>query len=87
MNGAGALGRWRTFGRLAVSAGVGLLLFGDLSHIVIRAFRPKVQRKIEVGQADITRGEALYVGRCRADATLFDPSNGAFPPVTLAAVN
>lgn len=69
------------------SAGVGLLLFGDLSHIVIRASRPQVQRAIEVGQADITRGEALYIGRCRADSTLYDPSNGNYPPIILASIN
>jgi len=69
------------------SAGVGLLMFGDMSHIVVRASRPQIQRAIEVGQADITKGEALYVGRCRADATYFDPSAGNFPPIVLASIN
>lgn len=69
------------------SAGIGLFLFGDLSHVVIRASRPQVQRSIEQAQADVTKGEALYIGRCRADATLFDPSAGNYPPIILGSLN
>jgi HK97 family phage major capsid protein len=66
------------------SIGVGPVLFGDLSHIVIRASRPGIQRSIQLSQADITSGEALYIGRARADATLFDPSSGSTPPIVMA---
>jgi HK97 family phage major capsid protein len=66
------------------SLGVGIVLFGDLSHIVIRASRPGVQRSIQLSQADITKGQALFIGRARADATLFDPSSGSTPPIVMA---
>ena len=65
----------------------GAILFGDLSHIVIRTSRPTIQRTMQQGITDISKGECLYVARCRADATLFDPSNGAYPPIVLATVN
>jgi HK97 family phage major capsid protein len=65
----------------------GALIFGDLSHIVIRASRPTIQRTTEQGINDITRGESLYIARCRADAAYFDPSSGATPPLVLAKIN
>jgi len=66
---------------------VGAILFGDLSHIVVRASRPTLQRTVQQTVTDITRGECLYIARCRADATLFDPSSGGTPPVVLATIN
>jgi HK97 family phage major capsid protein len=74
----------------AVFSSIGLtgaIIFGDLSHLVVRASRPTLTRSLEQTQADVTKGEALYIARCRADASYFDPSNGAFPPMVLAAVN
>jgi HK97 family phage major capsid protein len=65
----------------------GALIFGDLSHIVIRTSRPTIQRTAQQGITDITRGECLYIARCRADATVFDPSNGSTPPLVLATIN
>jgi HK97 family phage major capsid protein len=65
----------------------GALIFGDLSHIVIRASRPTIQRTTQQAITDITRGECLFIARCRADATVFDPSNGSTPPLVLATVN
>jgi HK97 family phage major capsid protein len=65
----------------------GALIFGDLSHIVIRASRPTLQRTVQQTITDVTKGEALYVGRMRADAAVFDPSNGGTPPLVLATVN
>jgi HK97 family phage major capsid protein len=65
----------------------GAMVFGDLSALVIRASRVSVQRHLELAQVDITRGEALWVGRCRADATFFDPSSGSNPPLKLMVVN
>jgi HK97 family phage major capsid protein len=66
---------------------VGSVLFGDLSHILVRASKPTLQRTTQQGINDITKGECLYVGRMRCDATLFDPSNGNTPPVVMAAWN
>jgi HK97 family phage major capsid protein len=65
----------------------GAIIFGDLSSIVVRASRPTFQRSIEQSQVDITKGEALYIVRCRADAAFFDPSSGITPPLTLSLVN
>jgi HK97 family phage major capsid protein len=65
----------------------GALIFGDLSHIVIRASRPTIQRTTQQAITDIARGECLFIARCRADATVFDPSNGATPPLVLATIN
>jgi len=66
---------------------IGAILFGDFSHLVIRASRPTIQRTTEQGISDITKGECLFVGRCRADATVFDPSGGSYPPLVLATIN
>jgi HK97 family phage major capsid protein len=77
-----------SMGRVYSSIGlVGAIVFGDLSSIVIRASRPTIQRSIQQAQADITKGEALWIGRCRADASYFDPSSGTTPPLTLAAIS
>lgn len=65
----------------------GALIFGDLSSIVIRASRPELRYSIESELADITRGQALWTTRCRADAAYFDPSSGVTPPLVLAAIN
>lgn len=62
------------------------IIFGDLSHIVIRMSRPTLQRAIQLGQVDITKGECAYIARARADATLFDPTNGATPPLVLCNI-
>jgi HK97 family phage major capsid protein len=66
---------------------VGSLLFGDLSHVVVRCSRPVIQYSIESGQADITAGMAAWIARARADAVYFDPSAGANPPIILAAIS
>jgi HK97 family phage major capsid protein len=65
----------------------GSLIFGDLASIVIRASRPTITRNLESGQSDITKGEALWIGRCRADAAYFDPSGGSAPPLMMAAIS
>ncbi|MFZ0820037.1 MAG: phage major capsid protein [Candidatus Acidiferrales bacterium] len=65
----------------------GALIFGDLAHIVIKCSRPAVQRSTQLSQADISRGEALFIGRARADASYFDPSSGVTPPLVLAAIS
>jgi HK97 family phage major capsid protein len=37
----------------------GVILFGDLSHFRIRCSRPTIQRCLEQGITDITKGETL----------------------------
>jgi len=65
----------------------GAILFGDLSSIVVRTSRPEIQRSTQAGQADISQGRALWIARCRADASYFDPSSGSNPPLVLCAIN
>jgi hypothetical protein len=65
----------------------GALVFGDLSHIIVRASWPTFQPSFEQAEADITKGEAIYIFRFRADALVFDPSGGVTPPLILAAVS
>jgi HK97 family phage major capsid protein len=64
------------------------IVFGDLSHYVIRTSKPTLQRSINTLAADVTRGEALYIARIRADAAVFDPSSGStgYPPIITATV-
>jgi HK97 family phage major capsid protein len=69
------------------SAGVGLLLFGDFSHLVVRASRSTVAPYMQQAQADISKGSNLWIGRCRADSAYFDASGGNFPPIVLASIN
>jgi HK97 family phage major capsid protein len=62
------------------------IVFGDLDHYRIRISRPMLTRETQQSLSDITRGQALWVGRVRADAQLFDPSNGSAPPLVTATV-
>jgi len=64
----------------------GGLIFGDLSYVVVKSSRPAIRRSIEAGQADVTKGEALWTCRMAADAIYFDPSNGQNPPLVLASI-
>jgi HK97 family phage major capsid protein len=65
----------------------GALIFGDLSHIKVRASRPTIQRVTQQAIVDISRGECLYVARQRADALYFDPTGGNYPPCVLYTIN
>lgn len=65
----------------------GVIVFGDLGSIVVKCSRPMVQRHVELGQADVTRGECLFTGRARCDSAYFDPSSGVTPPLVLAAIS
>ncbi len=62
------------------SIGGGAVLFGDMSHIKVHL------RKTEF-PGGIEKGEALYTGRMRLDATLFDPSSGNAPPIVMALIS
>lgn len=65
----------------------GALIFGDLSHILVRASRPTMTLSFEQAEADITTGQGMYIFRMRADASYFDPSSGATPPLVQAAIS
>jgi HK97 family phage major capsid protein len=62
------------------------IIFGDLSHFFIRCSKPTLQRVTQASIADITTGRSQLVGRIRADAAVFDPSNGSAPPIITATV-
>jgi HK97 family phage major capsid protein len=59
------------------------IVFGDLSHMVVRVSQLRIARAIQaLGYVD--KGKALYTGIMRADAVVFDPSNGVKPPIVYA---
>lgn len=68
------------------------IVFGDLSHFKVRTSQMTLSRETQASIADITKGEALFVARMRADSFLFDPSSstlgavGSAPPIVLATV-
>jgi HK97 family phage major capsid protein len=66
----------------------GALIFGDLSHFIVRTSAPWIQRTVESAGTigSILNGECLFHGRIRVDSYLFDPSAGANPPVVSAVV-
>lgn len=71
-----------TLGALSTSLGLSsTLVFGDLSYYVVRVSKPTLKREVNGSLSDITKGEALYVARIRADAAVFAP-NGSAPIVT-----
>jgi HK97 family phage major capsid protein len=66
----------------------GAIIFGDLSHFIVRTSAPWIQRTIEStgSVGSILNGECLFHGRIRVDSYLFDPSAGANPPIVSAVV-
>jgi HK97 family phage major capsid protein len=62
------------------------IVFGDLSHFLIRCSKPTIARELNSATKGIEFGEALYVGRMRMDSVLFDPSSGSAPPVVISTV-
>jgi hypothetical protein len=45
-----------------------------------------VQRIVQSSIADIAQGKAAAIARIRADAAVFDPSNGSAPPLVTATI-
>lgn len=68
------------------SVGLGHIVFGDLSHFVVRLSGLSLVRAVQL-PGQIEYGKALYTGRMRADAKVFDPSNGSVPPIVFATVH
>ena len=67
------------------SVATGYIVFGDFSHYFVRVSRMTLTRNLQSANA-IEYGKALYTGRMRADAKVFDPSTGATPPLTYITV-
>ncbi len=69
------------------SLGFGALVFGNIGgHFFIRCSQPTLVRAAQQSTSDVTKGEALFIARIRMDSALFDPSNGAAPPIIWTAV-
>jgi len=69
-------------GSLALNSNI---LFGDLSAFKIRCSAASLTRETNT-PGFIETGRALFVARIRMDSALFDPSNGAAPPITNTTV-
>ena len=65
---------------------VGALLWGDLSHLIVRCSRPSVSRTMEQGQAGADFGSAMWNIRARADASYF-PCSKVNKPIVIAAIS
>jgi len=59
------------------------IVFGDLSHYVVRVSRMTLRASIEA-PGYVEYGKVLYTGLMRADAVLFDPTGGEKPPIVYA---
>jgi HK97 family phage major capsid protein len=69
-------------------AGSKAIVFGDLSHFVVRLSGMEIVRTTQtIGAGSVTYGEASYKGRMRADSAVFDPSGGATPPIVYATLH
>lgn len=60
-----------------------IIVFGDLSHYVVRASQLRIQRAIQAA-GYVEKGKAIYTGALRVDAVYFDPSGGVTPPIVFA---
>lgn len=59
------------------------ILFGDMSHIVVKCSTPWLRRNAET-RAE--QGQVLFTGFMRLDYMLVDPSSGAYAPIIKATV-
>jgi HK97 family phage major capsid protein len=57
------------------------IVFGDLSHYYVRVTGQQIQRSWQLSgtAGNVERGEAIYHGRMRVDAAVFDPSRATSP--------
>jgi HK97 family phage major capsid protein len=63
----------------------GKIVFGDLSHFIVHASAPMMRRAINLpGYAE--NGKARYISLQMVDSILFDPTNGAVPPIVFAQI-
>lgn len=59
------------------------IVFGDLSHFVVHVSKLWVRRTIQTA-IYVDAGKALWTALMRADAAVFDPTNGEKPPIVYA---
>jgi HK97 family phage major capsid protein len=60
-----------------------IIVFGDLSHFVVRCSGMRMVRSIQ-GSGYVDKGKALYACYMRADAAVLDATGGAKPPIVYA---
>ena len=71
---------------LSANAGDKGIIFGDLSHFIVRLSALKIVRNSQApGYAEA--GKALYNARMRVDAKVFDPSAGGSAPILYATLH
>lgn len=64
----------------------GKIVFGDLSHYVVRATQMTLTRTTQAA-GYIDYGKALYTARMRVDAKISDPTSGASAPIVYITVH
>lgn len=70
---------------LPTGSGAKGIVFGDLSHYVVRVSRMEISRNLQAA-GYVEYGKALYTGRMRADAKVIDPTGGVTPPIVYATL-
>ena len=68
------------------TAGSTGIIFGDLSHYVVRVSRMVVTRNLQA-PGYVEYGKGLYTARMRADAKVVDPTGGNTPPIVYATLH
>lgn len=66
---------------MPAGAGARGIIFGDLSHLVVRASRMRIQR---LDERFIDFAQKEYLGFQRFSFSVFDPTNGSVPPIVSA---
>jgi HK97 family phage major capsid protein len=68
------------------TAGSKGIVFGDLSHLVVRCSRLILTRNLEASNF-VEYGLGLYTALMRADAVVFDPTSGVKPAICYATLH
>jgi HK97 family phage major capsid protein len=64
----------------------GKIVFGDLSHFIVHASSLLIRRVTQLPGL-VENAKARYTGLLMADSIVFDPTNGAVPPIVFAQIN
>jgi HK97 family phage major capsid protein len=64
----------------------GKIVFGDLSHFIVHNSSMLVRRSYQL-PGYVENAKAKYTGLLMADSILFDPTNGAVPPIVYAQIS
>lgn len=64
----------------------GKIIFGDLSHFVVHSSSMMIRRSIQL-PGYVENAKARYMGLLMVDSIVFDPTNGAVPPIIYATIH